>query len=139
VAAAGCWATRWATRWRVFGSDDLLRPSRWVPLNWRGIASGSVGISGNREETHEWGDIAILAKIPTCKDCTKAEYMSSSMIKGVSIGLSRNWFAALDGLNVVVGGSQIHERDDHTMEIAYHMVENMGQGHVETGPVLPLG
>jgi phage terminase small subunit len=65
--------------------------------------------------------------------------MSLRMIKGVSVGLSRNWFAALDGLNVVVGGSQIHQRDEHTMEIAYHMVENMGNLHVETGPVLPLG
>jgi hypothetical protein len=62
----------------------------------------------------------------------------SGVIEGVRIGLGGDGLFLLHRLYVVESRGEVYERDDHPMQIANHVVKNMGDGHVQPRSIFSL-
>ncbi len=113
-----------------FGRDDRLRRPGGFTLDGCRICVGAVRVVLDGKQAHQWGNIAVFAKIATGKDRAEAQNMRSGVKKGVGISLGRDRLLILDGFVVTKRGSKIHKGGDHTVEVADHVVEDVRDGHV---------
>jgi hypothetical protein len=60
------------------------------------------------------------------------------MIEGVCIGLGGDGLSLLHRFDVVESRGEVYKRDDHPMQIANHVVKNMGDGHVQPRSIFSL-
>jgi hypothetical protein len=64
--------------------------------------------------------------------------MRSGVIEGVRISLGEDGLLLLHRFYVVESRGEVYERDDHPMQIANHVVKNMGDGHMQPRPIFAL-